>query len=31
MKQISSFQSTNYNHAQQTQVIGTSGIKIFTD
>ncbi len=24
-----SFQSTGYNHAQQTQVIGTSGLKIF--
>lgn len=23
-----SFQSTGYNHAQQTQVLGTSGLKI---
>lgn len=25
----SSFQATGYNHAQQTQIIGTSGLKIF--
>jgi len=24
-----SFQSTGYNHAQQTQIMGTSGLKIF--
>ena len=30
MNQTSSFQSTGYNHAQQTQIFGTSGLKIFT-
>lgn len=25
-----SFQATGYNHAQQTQMIGTSGLKIFS-
>lgn len=25
-----SFQATGYNHAQQTQIIGTSGLKIFS-
>lgn len=30
MNHTSSFQSTGYNHAQQTQILGTSGLKIFT-
>jgi hypothetical protein len=29
MNTTSSFQSTGYNHAQQTQILGTSGLKIF--
>ena len=28
MNTTSSFQSTGYNHAQQTQILGTSGLKI---
>lgn len=29
MNTATSFQTTQYNHAQQTQILGQSGLKIF--